>query len=124
MRAGNLDRFVSVQRKTVSYSDAGDIVESWLDVVERTHASVRPIPGDERFTGDQWVARQQTEFRLRWSEALSDLSPLDRIIYPAPAIGQSEGDAVGTNIYDIMDAAELGRREGWLIKAARRTDVG
>lgn len=123
MRAGLLDRFVTIQYKTITYSDSGEPVETWVDELSRWPASVRPIPGDERFAGEQWVARQQTEFRIRWAEAVAALSPLDRIIYPAPALDVSEGEPAGITVYDIMDVSEIGRREGLLIKAARRTDV-
>lgn len=123
MRAGPLDRFVTLQRKSESYSDSGEPIEVWADVVSRWYASVRPIPGDERFAGEQWIARQQVEFRTRWAQEVSDLSPLDRVIYPAPGLDETEGNPVESTVYDIMDVSEIGRREGLLIKAARRPDV-
>lgn len=78
-----------------------------------------PVRSDERFTSEQFVARQQTEFRIRYSLAVADLNPLDRIVYPASTDSPPSDDVV----FDIIEVSELGRREGLKIIAARRAEV-
>ena len=58
----------------------------------------------------QLVAKQQSEFQVRWSPDIADLSPLDRITY-------------GGSVYDIAAVHEIGRREGLRVIAVRRTDT-
>jgi hypothetical protein len=81
-----------------------------------------PISGDEKTSAPQYVAKEQVEFRVRYSDDLSELSPMDRIIYPAfeansPAVPETR------RTYDIFEVLEIGRREGLKILAARRADV-
>lgn len=122
MRGGKLDRRIELQRKSVTQSDTGEETESWVAVSSNRPASISPMQGVERYGGDQWVARQQVEFRIRWSTEVADLSPLDRVIYPA-SVADSPTEIREANIYDIMAVNELGRREGLQILAARRADV-
>lgn len=123
MRAGRLDRRITIQRSTSTSSDDGHPTESWATVGElRTPADVVPLSGDERFSAPQLVSREQVEFFVRYSEALSSLSPVDRIIYPAFE-ANSPQSAETRRIYDILAVNEIGRREGLRIKAARRSDV-
>lgn len=119
MRAGRLDRRILIQRHGVTYSDSGEPIETWTDLTEEQPASINPVRGEERFAGEQWQAKEQVEFRVHWFEAIAQLSPLDRIIYPA-ASGDSPDER---QIYDVMAVHEIGRREGMRIMAARRSDV-
>jgi head-tail adaptor len=120
MRGGRLDRRILLQRKSVSHSGSGEPLETWATLAERS-ASISPVRGEERFGGDQWIAKEQSEFRIRYSVSVADLSPLDRIIYPIPA--GSPGDAVDTQLYDVLAVHEIGRREGLRIIAVRRADT-
>jgi head-tail adaptor len=122
MRAGNLDRLITIQRKTVTQSPSGAPVETWADRAHRIFAGYRPLRGEERFTAAQEVAKEQVEFIVRNSPALADLSPLDRILYPAPAAADVQSPAAGT-VFDILAAPEMGRDRGIRIAAERRTDV-
>jgi SPP1 family predicted phage head-tail adaptor len=120
MRAGRMDRRVTLQRATPTESSSGEPVEAWTDIVARRPASLKSVSGGERQTAPQWVAREQVEFRIRYSSNVADLSPLDRLIYPVP----DEGDPIPEgSIFDIMAVHEIGRREGLQIMAARRADV-
>lgn len=121
MRAGRLDRQIAIQRLTRTLSESGDPVDAWANLSVRP-ASVSPVSGDERFAGEQWVAKEQVEFRVRWADVISDLTPLDRVVYPASVI-DSPPSLKDSNIYDIMATHELGRHEGLRIIAARRPDV-
>ena len=124
MRAGRLDRLITIQRKTETYSSSGAPMDGWAVVgVTRRAASYRPLRGDERFSDPQRVADEQVEFSIRYSTDVAELSPLDRIIYPALS-GDSPGDVPATrHIYDILAVPEIGRREGLRITAVRRADV-
>ena len=117
MRAGTIDRIVTVQRRTITESNSGEPVETWADLVERW-ASIKPLTGTERLAGENLVAKEQVEFRLRWETAIADLSPDDRIVYPrstdSPPSAPTDKD-----IYNIVQASEVGRREAMLVLAYR-----
>jgi head-tail adaptor len=121
MRAGRLDRRITIQRKVTSYSNSGAPVETWSAISHRRPASRAPIRGDERFQAQQFVAREQVEVRVRYGSSVAGLSPLDRLVYPAPA-DPDEQAPPEHNIYDIMAVHEIGRREGFRILAARRAE--
>lgn len=119
MRAGKLDRKVTLQRKAVTHSSSGQPIETWETLAGRRWASVGPLQGDEKFTDPAFVAKQQVVFTLRWSRSIADFTPLDRIIYPAI----NEGDTPPTtSIYDVLEVHELGRRVGWRVVGFRRTE--
>lgn len=124
MRAGRLDRRITLQRKWSSYSESGEPQDVWVTLGttgESRPASITTIPGVERYAIEQFVGKEQVEFRLRWSADIADVSALDRIIYPASSAADSP---VPTRaIYNIMDTGEIGRREGLWIRAARQADV-
>jgi head-tail adaptor len=122
MRAGRLDRQITIQRRTLTYSDSGEPQESWAPVVSRRSASVAPLQGDERSSAAQWIAKEQVEFRIRWSASVSDISPLDRVVYPTQS-ADSPDVPVTRAIFDIMAVHEIGRREGLQILAARSADA-
>jgi len=121
MRAGPLDRKISIRRKTTTASDTGFLVESWSTLSLRRSASYRALKGDERFQGPQVVSSEQVEFRIRYSSDVADLTPQDQIVFPALESGDPE--PVGSRIYDILAVHQVGRREGLQIIAARRPDV-
>ncbi len=124
MQAGRLDRLITVQRKTQTIGEDGHPTDVWSTLgAQRRPASVRPVRGDERFTAPQYVASEQVEFRIRYADTVDDLTPLDRIIYPALE-PDSPSDPVETRRqYDILAVHEIGRNEGLLIFTARRSDV-
>jgi head-tail adaptor len=117
MRAGTLDVRIALQRKATSYSIAGDPVDVWSTLVERWSA-VDPVRGDERNAAQQWVAREQTKFTLRWSAAIDDFSPLDRVIFPADDAANSPISSRST--YDVIEVHQEGRNDKVVIMAARR----
>lgn len=123
MRAGRLDRLITIQRKTSTASSSGEPQESWSDIVTRRPASLAPVRADERFAGPQIGATEQVEFRIRYSQDVADLSPLDRIIYPALSADSPDESSTGNRRYDILAVHEIGRREGLQIIAFRRPDV-
>lgn len=117
LRAGDLDTLIAVQRKTVTYSSTGDPQETWATLV-LSDSAIRPLTGDERNGAEQWIAREQTEFTIRWSTGVADLSPLDRIVCPSSDVSLSP--ISDRSIYDIFGVHEIGRNIGLRIFAARR----
>lgn len=132
MRAGRLDREISVMRKQIALSPSGDVIETWIPVILKRAASLSPIAGSERWAAEQYVAQEQVEFQVRWARVLATLSPQDRIICPALSLADLEGSppayALEATIgdrrqYEIMAVLEIGRREALRILAARRVDT-
>lgn len=124
MRAGRLDRLIDIQRKTVTHSDSGAPQVTWTNIASRRAASATSPRGDERWGEPQLLATEQMEFRIRWSAELSELSPLDRIIYPALDVGDPlPDDEQDRRFFDIQWVSEIGRREGLLVAAVRRADT-
>jgi len=120
--AGRLDRRVTVQRKILTQAPSGHPTERWHDVAQRLWASRVPVRGDERSTASQWVAKEQVEFRIRYMPAVAELSPLDRVICPAPNEANAQHPPAAQT-YDIIAVHEIGRRRGLKIIAARNADV-
>ena len=123
MRSGRLDRVLDIQRLTVTLSDSGEPVQTWAAIVTRRAASITPIQGSERFVNPQIIATDQVEFRIRYFADVADLSPLDRIIYPASEVSSPEAVPAEHDIFDILSVNEIGRREGLRIIALRHADA-
>lgn len=121
MRAGTLDRRITLQRRTAVQDPAGEPLETWADIATGWPASLRPLIGTEALGGEQARARQQVDFRVRWSEAISDLSPLDRVVYPADLA--TDSPSLASSVYDILAVNEISRRRELQIIAARNADV-
>ena len=105
MRAGELDRRVTIEYKTEAPDTSGQPIETWKTLFE-TWATVRPLRGDERYMSEQTVASADTQFRIRFR---ADITPLNRINYDG-------------RIYDITGVIELGRTEGLEILGRTRAE--
>ncbi|MFZ5736313.1 MAG: head-tail adaptor protein [Pseudomonadota bacterium] len=126
MRAGSLDRRVTIQRKSETLSPSGEPVEAWANVVLRRPASMWPVKAEERMATPERVASEQIEFRVRYSADVAALSPLDRVVYPALTDAQAADDSYvipPRSIYDVLGVLEIGRREGLRIITSRRPDL-
>lgn len=124
MRAGRLDRLVTIQKKTVTLSDSGAEIETWTTVAARHPASIWiPQTGDEPFSQPQLVALEKVEWLIRYSSMAAALTPLDRIVYPALSDASPEDIPNESKIYDIVAMHEFGRREGLRIVTVRRPDA-
>lgn len=121
MRGGELDRKVTIQRKVTTVSDGGSEVETWSTLSLRHSASKKPIQSTEAFVDVERVAFEQVEFKVRYSNLLVDLSPLDRIVYPA--LDAVSDPVPERDVYDILGVHEIGRREGLRLIARRRPDT-
>lgn len=98
MRAGGLDRRITIQRQSVAQSDSGEEVITWVDVAEVWARKVENR-GDERFAQQQAVGHAPKTFVIRWSSTVAEVTDEHRIVFD------------GRN-FNITDIRELGRREG------------
>lgn len=95
MRAGTLDRQITIEASAVVQDAYGDPVESWM-LLATVWAQVLPLRGSERFQAQQIDAELTTRFRIRYRD---DVTPLMRVAH--------DGDR-----YEIEAVIEIGRREG------------
>jgi SPP1 family predicted phage head-tail adaptor len=95
MKAGALDRRVTLQRKTIVQDDYGEEEEVWTDLAT-VSAQVVQQSGREFLAAEQIQAEMRVLFRIRWFEGLT---VLDRVSY-------------GGRLHNIQEVKELGRREG------------
>lgn len=95
MKAGALDRRVTIQRKAVVYDDYGEEITAWTDLAT-VSAQVVQQSGREFLAAEQVQAEQRVLFRFRWMDGLT---VLDRVSY-------------GGRLHNIQEVKELGRREG------------
>lgn len=95
MRAGGLDRRVTLREPSAGTDTIGQPTETWADAAT-VWAEVREIKGREYFEAAQVQAERTVTFRIRYR---SDVTEKWRIVWN------------GTE-YDIRALAEIGRREG------------
>lgn len=105
MRAGQLDRRINIERTFSTLDEFGRDVPAW-NTIAKVWAQVEFGAGTETRATMEVAAEQRRTFRIRW---LSGLLSTDRIVY--------EGKS-----WDILDIAELGRRDGLLVTGIARVD--
>ena len=109
MRAGKLDRRVTIQTRSVVRNGVGEEIETWATLAE-VWAGIEPQNVAQRFAANQLYAQVNQVFRIRWYEWGSTLDPNQhRLTYRG-------------RVYDIHGAFEIGRREGLHILTAARED--
>lgn len=102
MRAGKLDRRVTIQNLTETQDVSGDPIQSWADQVT-VWAAVMPLRGDEPFENQQTLSKATTKFRIRYNTNIT-ITVKHRLVL----------DSVN---YDITHIAQRGTRgiEYWEI---------
>ena len=100
MRAGKLDREITVQRSAVAVNDFGVPVTTWTDVCA-VRAQVIQQTTEEFIRGYGATDDAVVVFRTRW---IDDLTAADRIAF--------EGEN-----YNIKELKPIGRRKGVDIRA-------
>jgi SPP1 family predicted phage head-tail adaptor len=93
MRAGALDRRLTIQRATTTPNAFNEPVASWTDVAT-VWAQPRPNRGAERFAAQQIVGQGMMTFQIRYR---TDVRVTDRILYQG-------------RIWNVLDVREVGRR--------------
>ena len=105
MNPAKLDRRITIQRKTTTQNDFGEVVEAWVLVATLWAERVQPKAW-ERFTAQQVMAEGEEKFKIRYR---TDIGPLNRVIF--------EG-----RTFDIKGVIEIGRREGLEITCVGRAE--
>ena len=100
-----LDRRITIERANVVLDDLGEETETW-GVHATVWAAYRRGPGVEKFTAAEVAASATARFLIRWGQGVT---VEDRIIY--------EG-----RVHEIVDVAEIGRREGQEIFVRMRAE--
>lgn len=73
MRAGNLDRRITIERPTVSRGETGGHEETWA-VLDTLWANVRDLSGRETFSAQAAGSRVSKVVTLRWrSDITADM---------------------------------------------------
>ena len=109
MRAGRLDRRITVQRKSIAHSDSGQEVVTWQDVAEVWAEKVENR-GEERFAAQQLVGHAIKTFRIRWSSVVDEITTEHRLTFDGRE-------------YDITDVREIGRRDGLELDAFAPSEI-
>lgn len=107
MRAGKLDRQITIQQAGSTLDAYGQPTQTWSTFAIR-HAQKRDIRPSERFAAGQRLAEETAVFRIRH---LDGVTPQMRI--------QLEGKT-----YDIHGITELGRRVGLDLLAVAEANNG
>jgi SPP1 family predicted phage head-tail adaptor len=100
VKAGELDRRVTIEEYTETQDDYGEPIKDWV-AVATVWAQVQPLRGSERFLAQQVSADVETRFRIRWRDDVTDKM---RLLYE-------------TAYYNITAILEIGRHEGLEIMA-------
>jgi SPP1 family predicted phage head-tail adaptor len=79
MRAGRLDRRITLQRATIVQDAFGDGIETW-GTLATVWASKTPVLDAERMQAGEIRAEQQCRFQIRWSPKVASLNPRDRLV--------------------------------------------
>ncbi len=95
MRAGDMDRWITIQSVEYVFDDFGGFEEVWTDVAD-VWAHVSQQSGREFFAAGGIQSERKVVFRLRW---LDGITVIHRVVY----------DGREHNIHEVR---ELGRREG------------
>lgn len=105
MRAGSMDRRVTLQSRTNSKSvTTGAVSEVFTDLAT-VWAERKDLSGREFIAARQVNADVTTRFRIRWRAGITELN---RIVD-------------GAAVFDIVNVAEVGRRKGLEILATAKT---
>lgn len=95
MRAGDIDRRITIERFTQTQAPDGSPIETWAPL-GTVWAKVDQQGGREFFATAQEVSERKVVFRIRWIEGLT---VLDRVMCDGAE-------------HDIVEVRRLGRKEG------------
>lgn len=109
MLAGHMDRRITIERFTATQDPgSGERVEVWGPVAT-VWAEKSYRRANESMLAGEVSAIRVLRFAIRWSSAVADVNPKDRVAF--------EGSK-----FDILEVNEMGRREGIEIFAQARAD--
>lgn len=102
MRAGNLDREITIEAVTESRTSTGAVTQSWATFAT-VWAERRDVRASEQFKAAREMAECATVWRIRYLPGLTEKHRIND----------------GAQYWDIDAIAEIGRREGLEILAMR-----
>jgi len=105
MRAGRLDRLVTIRQVTTAQDTYGQPIETWTDL-DTVWAHRQELRGAEAWQARQVVATVNSKYIIRWR---NDVTVLHRL---------KDGDTE----YDIHHVGELGRRDGLELTCVGRAE--
>lgn len=100
MRAGALDRRITIQANATVIDQNGQPVPGWTTRAT-VWAQVKQTAGREFLAAEQILAEERAVFLIRWR---GDIAATDRILWDGKT-------------YDVKWAREIGRRQGLEITA-------
>lgn len=103
MRAGKLDRHITIAAATTTVGDAGQQVQSWV-AIEALRAQIIEASTEETQRAFGAAQDTLTVFRTRFVEGITTANVI---------VHDDQG-------YDIVGIKEIGRRVGLEIRAIRR----
>ncbi|WP_292077565.1 MULTISPECIES: phage head closure protein [Brevundimonas] len=109
MRAGELDRRVTLQRAVITRDDYNNEVSTWGDLAS-VWAKYEPVSDGEKFRAGERASEIGARFTIRYSSQVSDLTPKDQLVFSG-------------RTYAITRVKEIGRRFGLEITVVGRDDV-
>ncbi len=77
MRAGQLDKYVTLQIRSITRGTSGGSVETW-NTLANVWASIEPLEGRELLTAQQLTSELTTRIRIRYLEGISTV---ERVLY-------------------------------------------
>lgn len=110
MRAGQLDRRVNLEVKTVARNSLGEPIETWSVVRTLWAHRAEGSKVAERFAANQTYASVTTVFRVGYFPTLTTVTvDTHRIVFNG-------------RVYNIVGAIEIGRKEGVELLCAARAE--
>lgn len=108
MKAGELNRRITIERATFTTNALNEKVPSWTTLAT-VWASKKDVSDSERIAAAEVRASITTRFQIRLSDIVADLNAKDRISFQG-------------RIYEIFAVKEIWRNTGLEITAAARVD--
>lgn len=108
MDAGRLDVRIVILRATSTPNAMNEAVETW-NTLATVWASKTPVMDGEKWAAGQTLADATVRFTIRWSSAVADVNPRDRISYDG-------------RTWDIQGVKDMGRDAYREITATARAE--
>jgi len=102
---GNLDRFITITVFTQTGTEAnGEKIFDDGTTFHEGFARIERVGGNERLEGDKITATNKVRFTIRFKEGVREEMTI----------------TYNSELYDILEIQELGRREGLWLTATRQ----
>jgi SPP1 family predicted phage head-tail adaptor len=114
MRAGALDRRLTILRPVVETNSSNEDVETFV-AFATVWTEKNDISDGEKLRAQEIGSSITTRFRIRWSSALSAMTPKWRVRLKGLTPAQDRD-------FEVTGLKEIGRKHGLEITATARTD--